>query len=150
LKNKERGRMPGREQPECHIRTRSAVAPEGAFPKAKLGLLWQAVAPVAWAGFQAAGRGAVILVRVATPGPEEIYEFGVALYLADNSALLAEYGGWPDDESADLVRRRYNPLEEVVCVFGDAPDFTFLRVRGSEVGLPNPPDIRPGHSMRAQ
>lgn len=77
---------------------------------------WQLLAAFAWQHHQSQGRGAVLVderdfVQAAVPQYAAIH----LRYVADNSPVLKEIGGWPGDKEADWVKT-YDPDARVVIL----------------------------------
>lgn len=77
---------------------------------------WALLAGFSWEQYQKQGRGAVVVderdfVHANTPQ----YAAIKLRYVADNSPMLAEIGGWPGDKEANWVRT-YDPDERVVVM----------------------------------
>lgn len=77
---------------------------------------WSLLAAFAWQHYQKQGRGAVLVderdfVHAAVPQYAAIH----LRYVADNSPVLKEIGGWPGDKEADWVKT-YDPDARVVIL----------------------------------
>ena len=87
---------------------------------------WQLLASFAWEFYQQQGRGAVVVdendfVHANVP------QFAALKfrYMADNSSLLKEVGGWPGEKEANWVKT-YDPDARVIVMI--------LRDRGGTSG----------------
>ena len=77
---------------------------------------WKLLAAFAWEYYQKQGRGAVVaderdFVHAGVPQYATIH----LRYVAENTPLLKELGGWPGDKEADWVKT-YDPDARVVVL----------------------------------
>jgi hypothetical protein len=96
---------------------------------------WADFAAFAWKGYQAEGRGAVVLdLRNATRlrGTLNVPTY----YVAEGSEALRKQGGWPGDEISEVVAT-YDPQLDVVFVVLRLDGDCFYYNASDE---PTPPD----------
>ena len=81
---------------------------------------WPAFAAFAWEKYLSEGRGAIVVdLRRATLAGTAINV--PTVYVAEGSDKLAQRGGWPSKEVAEVIRS-YDPAQDVI--------FLFLRLDG--------------------
>ncbi|HKP84868.1 MAG TPA: hypothetical protein VJZ26_02150 [Blastocatellia bacterium] len=76
---------------------------------------WAALAAFAWEKYLSEGRGAIVvdLRRASKDGPTINVP---TYYVAEGSARLAERGGWPTSEAAEVIAD-YDPEQDVIFIF---------------------------------
>jgi len=76
---------------------------------------WPSFAAFAWEKYLSEGRGAVVIdLRHATIEGTAINV--PTVYLAEGSDKLAQRGGWPSEEVAEVIRS-YDPAQDVIFIF---------------------------------
>ena len=76
---------------------------------------WRSLAAFAWEKYQSEGRGAIVVdLRHATVEESRINV--PTVYVAEGGKRLAQRGGWPNEEVAEVIRD-YDPAQDVVFIF---------------------------------
>jgi len=101
---------------------------------------WASLAAFAWDRYQSEGRGAIVVdLRNAT-----LVEANVNVptyYVADGSERLAERGGWPNADIAEVIQN-YDPEQDAILLF--------LRLDGDVFHYNVSDDLTPPKAYQAQ
>jgi hypothetical protein len=101
---------------------------------------WASLAAFAWDKYQSEGRGAIVVdLRNAT-----LVEANVNVptyYVADGSRRLAERGGWPNADIAEVIQD-YDPEQDAILLF--------LRLDGDVFHYNVSDDLTPPKAYQAQ
>ena len=107
---------------------------------------WAAMASFAWGKYLSEGRGAIVvdLRHASKDGPTINVP---TYYVAEGSERLAERGGWPTSEVAEVIED-YDPEQDVVFIFLRLDGDVFYYNVSDELTPPQAYRSKPGKTAR--